>query len=130
MDACYHCKEGGELLCCDGCNCAFHPACVSLDAPPAVSPSRAAALRGPHWGAAPLLALPGQHACMSAASPRLVAPSVQPFFPSHCCPAPPFLPPRQGDWFCPLCQAQGICTKPQPLPLQPKQVRRGPAAMP
>ncbi len=30
----------------------------------------------------------------------------------------------QGDWFCPLCVAQGITTKPQPLPLQPKQVRR------
>lgn len=32
--------------------------------------------------------------------------------------------PTQGDWFCPLCVAQGITTKPQPLPLQPKQVRR------
>ncbi|PRW56093.1 Nucleosome-remodeling factor subunit BPTF isoform A [Chlorella sorokiniana] len=62
MDACYKCKEGGELLCCDGCNCAFHPACVDLAAPPT------------------------------------------------------------GDWFCPLCVAQGITTKPQPLPLQPKQV--------
>lgn len=36
MDACYKCKEGGDLLCCDGCNCAFHPACVGLDAPPSV----------------------------------------------------------------------------------------------
>lgn len=62
MDACYKCKEGGDLLCCDGCNCAFHPACCGLDAPPS------------------------------------------------------------GDWFCPLCVAQGITTKPQPLPLQPKQV--------
>lgn len=37
MDACYKCKEGGDLLCCDGCNCAFHPACCGLDAPPSVS---------------------------------------------------------------------------------------------
>lgn len=29
----------------------------------------------------------------------------------------------QGDWFCPLCVQQGITTKPEPLPLQPKQVR-------
>ena len=37
---------------------------------------------------------------------------------------PPYSMPTQGDWFCPLCVAQGITTKPQPLPLQPKQVRR------
>jgi hypothetical protein len=28
----------------------------------------------------------------------------------------------QGDWFCPLCAEAGINSKPEPLPLQPKQV--------
>lgn len=28
--------QGGELLCCDGCNCAFHFSCVNLDAAPQV----------------------------------------------------------------------------------------------
>ncbi|EFN58819.1 hypothetical protein CHLNCDRAFT_19495 [Chlorella variabilis] len=62
MEVCQTCKEGGELLCCDGCTAAYHFSCVNLDA------------------------------------------------------APP------GDWFCPLCMAAGITSKPEPLPLQPKQV--------
>lgn len=34
METCYQCNLGGELLCCDGCNCAFHMACVNLESLP------------------------------------------------------------------------------------------------
>jgi len=33
---CTICRDGGDLLCCDGCTAAVHPACVGLDAVPEV----------------------------------------------------------------------------------------------
>jgi hypothetical protein len=27
---CVQCRDGGELLCCDGCPAAYHPACLGL----------------------------------------------------------------------------------------------------
>lgn len=36
MEVCYSCKEGGDLLCCDGCTAAFHLGCVGLEAVPEV----------------------------------------------------------------------------------------------
>jgi hypothetical protein len=38
MEACYACKEGGDLLCCDGCTAVYHLACAKLEAVPEVSP--------------------------------------------------------------------------------------------
>lgn len=118
--------QGGELLCCDGCNCAFHTECVNLHTVPTVSPaaSEAGCLLAP----APSL-LAAAHA---PAAVRLPAGQAAPVWPasrtplSHFAPGQPYLPasvPPQGDWFCPLCVQQGITSKPEPLPLQPKQVR-------
>ena len=27
---CIQCRDGGDLMCCDGCPAAYHPACVGL----------------------------------------------------------------------------------------------------
>lgn len=36
MEVCYSCKEGGDLVCCDGCTAAFHLGCANLEAVPEV----------------------------------------------------------------------------------------------
>lgn len=32
INFCVQCRDGGELLCCDGCPAAYHPACLGLQA--------------------------------------------------------------------------------------------------
>jgi hypothetical protein len=39
---CSACRDGGHLLCCDGCTSAAHPACIGLGAAPEVRARRSA----------------------------------------------------------------------------------------
>ena len=39
MEACYACKEGGDLLCCDGCTAVYHLGCAQLEVVPEVGAS-------------------------------------------------------------------------------------------
>lgn len=60
--------QGGELLCCDGCNCAFHTECVNLQEVPTVRPA------GRGGACAPTAGCPELPACASAPCSRMAGP--------------------------------------------------------
>lgn len=137
MEACYVCKEGGDLVCCDGCTAAFHLGCASLESVPEVGggPSRHACLAwlalqearcatawqqseaSPARGSAGSASLPGAHprcCCRSAWLRTRVQASELMSGWLH----------LQGDWFCSICHSEGRTARPLP-PVQTKPKASG-----